>query len=136
ADAQAWLNNPATNFGWMLITESERTPESARRFGSREDPSHAPVLVIGYLVPSITTQITTPTNNARILVGSNVTVTATVSPTNVAITNVDFFAYATNSAGMVEVTNIGRTLTSPFSITWTNPAVGGYALTAVAVDDL
>jgi hypothetical protein len=57
ADVQAWLSNPATNFGWMLITESERTPESARRFASREDPNRSPMLVIGYVLgPTIVTQ--------------------------------------------------------------------------------
>ena len=37
ADVQQWLLNPATNFGWALISESENTLFTARRFGSRED---------------------------------------------------------------------------------------------------
>ncbi len=57
ADVQAWLNDPSTNFGWMLISEREASRETVRRFGSREDPSHAPVLVIGFVVgPKIVTQ--------------------------------------------------------------------------------
>jgi hypothetical protein len=52
ADVQGWLNNPKSNFGWMLISESEDTRFTARRFGSREDPNNAPLLDVQYvLVP-------------------------------------------------------------------------------------
>ena len=48
-----WLQNPETNFGWMLISLSEDVNLTARRFGSREnpDPSYRPRLVIQYTVP-------------------------------------------------------------------------------------
>lgn len=36
ADAQAWVNNPAQNFGWILI--GDETATSAKRFLSGEDP--------------------------------------------------------------------------------------------------
>src|SRR5687768_8425046 len=36
ADVQAWVANPAANFGWILISQSENTSSTARRFGSRE----------------------------------------------------------------------------------------------------
>jgi hypothetical protein len=52
ADIQMWLDNPATNFGWIFICESEGTPSTARRFGSREDPNFPPQLMIQYLVPA------------------------------------------------------------------------------------
>ena len=48
ADLQQWLDQPARNFGWMLICESEDVPSTARRFGSREDPDFPPMLTIGY----------------------------------------------------------------------------------------
>jgi hypothetical protein len=51
ADVQLWLDNPQTNFGWILITEDESLPFSARRFASREDTNRAPQLVVGYVVP-------------------------------------------------------------------------------------
>jgi len=51
ADAQSWLANPGTNFGWLLLCENELTPQSARRFGSREDSANAPALQIYYSVP-------------------------------------------------------------------------------------
>jgi hypothetical protein len=50
ADVQSWLDNPASNTGWILISQSEGTAQTARRFGSREDPLNAPVLTIDFTV--------------------------------------------------------------------------------------
>jgi hypothetical protein len=50
ADVQFWLNNPAGNFGWMLLCQDEETGQTARRFGSRENAA-APVLTVSYFVP-------------------------------------------------------------------------------------
>jgi hypothetical protein len=51
SDVQYWLDNPQSNFGWMLKTESEELPFTARRFASREDPNGGgPVLRIDYTV--------------------------------------------------------------------------------------
>jgi hypothetical protein len=52
ADVQQWLLNPATNFGWILISESESAPFTARRFGAREDPINTSVLQIQYVLPT------------------------------------------------------------------------------------
>ena len=51
ADVQRWLANPAANFGWVLISESEGTPFTARRFASREDTNNAPLLEIQFVAP-------------------------------------------------------------------------------------
>jgi len=48
SDVQSWLNNPASNFGWELISESENTPTSIRRFGSRDSGAFAPTLTVNY----------------------------------------------------------------------------------------
>jgi hypothetical protein len=48
ADVQAWVANAGTNFGWVLMSQSEDQHQTARRFASREDPDHAPQLVIEY----------------------------------------------------------------------------------------
>ena len=48
ADVQAWLNNPAANFGWILRSENETTEFTNRRFASREDAVNAPSLLIEY----------------------------------------------------------------------------------------
>lgn len=48
-DIQAWLNNPATNFGWIMRC-NESTASTARKFASRENsvPANRPVLSITY----------------------------------------------------------------------------------------
>lgn len=49
ADVQAWLDNPTSNFGWLLMGD-EPTANSAKRFDSRENvvPANRPQLVIDY----------------------------------------------------------------------------------------
>jgi hypothetical protein len=48
-DVQYWLEHPTLNHGWMLISESEDTPFTARMFASRENlDGGAPVLFIDY----------------------------------------------------------------------------------------
>ena len=52
-DVQAWVDDPARNFGWMLISQSEELNFTARRFASREDTGREPYLVIEYAPPKI-----------------------------------------------------------------------------------
>jgi hypothetical protein len=47
-DAQAWLDNPAINFGWILRTQSEGTFTTIRRFAARTDLANAPMLTIQF----------------------------------------------------------------------------------------
>jgi hypothetical protein len=48
ADVQSWLDNPATNFGWML-KGGEDAPTTAKRFDSRENlAGTGPLLTIDY----------------------------------------------------------------------------------------
>jgi hypothetical protein len=49
-DVQGWVNDSKSNFGWILISDDETTPFTARRFGSREDPDHAPLLTVEFQV--------------------------------------------------------------------------------------
>lgn len=51
ADVQMWVDFPARNFGWILLSGSETQPKTARRIGSREDTNHAPGLTIEYVPP-------------------------------------------------------------------------------------
>jgi hypothetical protein len=57
SDVQNWLNNPAGDFGWLLMAQSESTLNTARRFASREDGlGRGPMLLIDYtLVPEPST---------------------------------------------------------------------------------
>ncbi len=53
ADVQSWLDNPPSNFGWMLVTTAEATPRSARRVIAREGEgifgaNTVPTLVLEY----------------------------------------------------------------------------------------
>jgi hypothetical protein len=51
ADVQTWLNNPATNYGWLLRSLSESVAYTTKRFASREDPLHPPTLTVTFTVP-------------------------------------------------------------------------------------
>ena len=52
ADLQQWLDDPATNFGWLLRAP-EALPATAKRFDSREHPTPAnrPTLTIDFTPP-------------------------------------------------------------------------------------
>ena len=52
ADVQAWLDTPASNFGWIVIGD-ESVAKTAKRFDSREHPTAAnrPKLFVYYTVP-------------------------------------------------------------------------------------
>ncbi|MGH7455956.1 MAG: DNRLRE domain-containing protein [bacterium] len=49
ADVQMWLNTPAGNFGWLVLG-NENSPQTAKRFDSRENsnPANRPVLTVFY----------------------------------------------------------------------------------------
>ena len=83
ADVQAWLVNPASNFGWILISQSENTPGTARRFGSSEDPGTAPILVIEYTLPVAATPpaITVHPQSQTASAGESVTFTVEATGT-------------------------------------------------------
>ena len=55
ADVQAWLDDPGSNFGWIIITD-ELTETSAARFDTRESASEAnrPVLLVSYSTTAVT----------------------------------------------------------------------------------
>ena len=47
ADVQSWLNNPASNFGWLVLGD-ETAIATAKRFDTRESAS-PPVLTVEYI---------------------------------------------------------------------------------------
>lgn len=59
ADVQSWLTQPGTNHGWLMRGE-ETTPNTARRFESREaaDPTARPSLTIHYSRTSTARSVT------------------------------------------------------------------------------
>ncbi len=53
ADVQSWVDDPAANYGWILISRAEEVNFTARRFASREDPGREPYLVVDFTPPLI-----------------------------------------------------------------------------------
>ena len=51
ADVQRWVDQPESNHGWMLLSQSEAVQATARRLGSREEPFVAPRLVVSFTPP-------------------------------------------------------------------------------------
>jgi hypothetical protein len=70
ADLQAWIDHPETNFGWIIISESEDVAGTARRFGSREN-SPAPTLLVTFTAtaPQVAPEITTQPQNQAVFAG-------------------------------------------------------------------
>ena len=55
-DVQGWLDDPSSNFGWLLRSQSENSAATIRRFGARNDGGSSPILTIQYAIvpePSI-----------------------------------------------------------------------------------
>ena len=55
ADIQSWVNNPATNFGWILRGKETGPGNALKSFESRQsaDPTRRPKLEVTYLAPTI-----------------------------------------------------------------------------------
>ena len=52
ADVQGWLNDPATNFGWMLQGNEAQT-KTVKKFDTRnsDNPAYVPILTVTYTPP-------------------------------------------------------------------------------------
>ncbi|MFN6947274.1 MAG: PA14 domain-containing protein, partial [Cytophagaceae bacterium] len=70
--------------------------------------------------------ITSPSNNAEFLAGSDVTITASASDEDGTVSKVEFFAGATK---------IGEVENEPYTIIWSNVQAGTYSVTAKATDN-
>ena len=62
SDVQGWLNNPSTNFGWLLLG-NEFTSLTSKRFDTREHPttSFRPKLTVTYTTTGVGEGQTDPT---------------------------------------------------------------------------
>lgn len=52
ADVTSWVRSPASNFGWILISDREDTVQTARRIASREDVENGPTLEVRFSMPA------------------------------------------------------------------------------------
>lgn len=64
ADVQSWLDDPAGNYGWIVIGNESATA-TAKRFGSRES-AEAPQLTITFIEPPL---VEVPTLSEKLLAG-------------------------------------------------------------------
>jgi len=55
ADVREWIQNPDSNFGWMMIVREQETP-TAKRLNSRENAEFPPQLVVNVAQPTGTGQ--------------------------------------------------------------------------------
>ena len=74
--------------------------------------------------PTVT--LTSPANNSTFTAPATVNLAATAADANGTVTNVQFYR---------GTTLIGEDLTSPYTFTWSNVAVGTYVITAKATDN-
>jgi hypothetical protein len=60
ADVQGWVDDPSTNFGWMLVG-NESANSTAKRFDSREHPTASlrPQLTVEFTVPNTAPTVAT-----------------------------------------------------------------------------
>jgi hypothetical protein len=78
ADVQAWVSNPAINFGWV-IRGNETSSGKAHRFNTRENTNNPPQLTVTYQVPAATP---TPTPTPSTPTPTATPATPTPTPTS------------------------------------------------------
>jgi hypothetical protein len=132
AMVQEWADDPATNFGLLLNSDTSKGADRYRYFASMEhtDPALRPVLRVAYTVPPPDTTLPSVTMTAPAS-GSTVSGTVTVSANatdNVRVASVQFQLDGADLSP--------RDTSSPFSISWntTTAAAGSHTLRAIARD--
>ena len=78
ADVQGWLDQPASNFGWLMLGD-ESIFLTAKRFDTRES-ANPPVLAITYVPSGSPTPTATPTATSTPTATATPTATSTVTP--------------------------------------------------------
>ena len=78
-NVQAWVDTPATNFGWILLG-NESTPRTVKRFNSKDSGSNPPQLTVTYTEAAATLSLTIAAASISEGAGAGAT-TGTVSRT-------------------------------------------------------
>jgi uncharacterized repeat protein (TIGR01451 family) len=86
-----------------------------------------PINVIVNAPPTVS--VTSPTEGSQYTTPTNIVMSSTASDTDGSISRVDFYA---NGSLIGTGTSGGQ---NQYSFTWTNPAIGNYALSAIATDN-
>jgi len=126
-DVQDWMNEPGSNFGWLLRSDDEDSRRTARAFAALENGSSFGTLEIGYTPRANrppTVAITNPTNGAIFTTGAIVIEASAMDPDG-GVASVQFFD---------GTSLLGTDTTAPFRIN-ALLANGSHTLTAVVVDN-
>ena len=112
---------------WNQVTPGTYsiTAKATDNVNATTTSSAVSVTLNGNAAPTVS--ITSPANNATFTSGSNIAMSANAGDTDGTVSKVEFYYGGTK---------IGEDVTSPYSFTWTSPAVGDYVLTAKAFDNL
>ena len=77
ADVQAWVDDPSTNFGWIIVTQSEI--RGARAYGAREGAmGERPVLTVDFDAAASPVAATTPHTTLLLALGALLSLAALV----------------------------------------------------------
>lgn len=148
-DDKSWTRNSGmfNHFNWVFVDQNKievRTinVDNATSVGSVSDaniflpptnlniwtPSNGALITISNqpVNQAPTVNVTAPTNGTHYATPQQITITANASDSDGTISNVEFFRNGIS---------IGSDATSPYSINWTIPSTGSYALTAKAYDN-
>ncbi len=108
----------------VAVGSYELTAVTADNFNAKATSGVVNITVVSNLLPTVS--LTSPTANATLKAGTNVTLTAAATDSDGTIARVEFFAGADK---------IGGKTNSPFSVVWSNLVVGSYTFLAIATDN-
>jgi len=116
---------PPFAFSWSTPQVGAQTLYAKARDanGRSTASSIVPVTVTSSLVPSV--NLSAPASGSTFTLSASISVSANASEPGGTIAKVDFYANGNP---------IGSKTTAPYSIVWSNPAAGGYTLSAKATD--
>jgi Bacterial Ig domain len=123
---QAMSLGTQSNFGWQLLGNGVNYHKIFRASEYTADPKLRPKLIlqIGNKRPAVA--LKAPKDAAIYAIGDPITLNANANDSDGSVTQVEFF-YNNISLGVAT--------TAPYTLTWTAPPLGKYALTAVATDN-
>jgi PKD repeat protein len=112
---------------WSDVAEGSYslTAKVTDSLGATATSSSVVVSVVASIPPAVS--ITAPAEGASFYAPASIEVAATAKPGRAPVSKVDFYAGATL---------IGTATAAPFSVTWSDVAVGTYSLTATVTDTL
>ena len=114
-------------FTWTAVPAGSYTltAKATDNLGATTTSAAVRITVSAANIPP-TVAITNPTNNASFTAGANITLQADATDSDGSVAKVEYFE---------ATTLLGSATTAPYTVTWTNVAVGTYSLTATATDN-